>query len=110
MYTPTLGALKAIDNGYANSLSDYALNHFIPAFEYAQIYPTMNQGLSTFKNVLFGFNTLATLGNIWMGFKNYKLAKNQLALAQDQWNTTKQELNHIRTLRDKLTKEYINGE
>jgi Lon protease-like protein len=53
---------------------------------------------------------LSTLGNLWLGLKQYGIAKKQLGLAKEQWNMTKQELNRIRTLRDHLTQSYMNGE
>jgi len=62
------------------------------------------------KPVMQGINGIATLGNLWLGFKNYGMAKKQLGLAQQQWNQTKDELNRIKTLRTKLTNSYMNGE
>lgn len=59
------------------------------------------------KPAMYGLQGLTTLGNLWLGFKQYGLYKKQLAMAQDQWNQTKQEMNRIRTLRDKLTKQYM---
>ena len=62
------------------------------------------------KPTLQGANTVATLGNLWLGFKNYGIAKKQLGLAKEQWNQTKEELNRIKTLRTQLTNSYMNGE
>jgi len=55
-------------------------------------------------------NGLSSLGSLWLGFKNYGLAKKQLGIAQDQWNQTKQELSRINTIRKNLTNSYVNGE
>lgn len=58
----------------------------------------------------YAINGLSSLGSLWLGFKNYGLAKKQLGMAQEQWNQTKQELSRINALRTKLTNSYVNGE
>lgn len=50
---------------------------------------------------------LSTLGSLWLGFQNYKLAKNQLGIAREQWDKTKEELARIKTLREELTRRYM---
>jgi len=50
---------------------------------------------------------LSSLAGIYLGFKQYGIAKQQLAMAQDQWNTTKNEMNRINNVRQKLTASYI---
>jgi hypothetical protein len=135
----TLGSLKAVDNGYANSFNDYNniglsnigyefTNNQLPLNTLAEYNPSLynlklldrtltdqenwqnswqNQYL---KPAMMGIQGLTTLGNLWLGFKQYGIAKKQLGMAQEQWNMTKQELNRIRTLRDHLTQSYMNGE
>ena len=66
-----------------------------------------NQYLKPGMELLSG---LSTLGNMWLGMKQYGIAKKQLGMAEDQWNMTKNELGRIRTLRDHLTQSYMNGE
>jgi len=93
--------LRNIDGGY-NTLASLQQNLLNTTKE-----PTY---INTLKGVSLGINTLASLGSLWLGFKNYSLAKKQLGIAKEQWNQTKQELNRIKTLREHLTQEYMNGE
>lgn len=59
------------------------------------------------KPISSGVTSLATLGSLWLGFRNYSLAKKQLSMAREQWNMTRDELNRIRSAREKLTKSYF---
>ena len=61
------------------------------------------------KPALMGVQTLASLGNLWLGFKNYKIAKKQLGLAEEQWGKTKEELNRIKSVRQRITNSYMKG-
>ena len=54
-----------------------------------------------------GVQALSSLSNIYLGFQQIGLAKKQLGIAQSQWNEQKQELNHIREVRNNLTKKYM---
>jgi len=56
-----------------------------------------------------GISTLGTLGSLWLGFKQYGLMKDQLGMAKEQWNRTKQELDRIQAVRKKLTDSYMNS-
>jgi len=49
----------------------------------------------------------SSLGNLFLGFKQYGLAKEQMGLAREKWSMTKDELNRIKGLRSKLTKQYM---
>ena len=49
---------------------------------------------------------LASLANIYSGFKQLDLMKDQLGIAKDQWATTKEELARVRKVRDRLNKQY----
>ena len=52
-------------------------------------------------------SALSSLGNLFLGYKQYGLAKQQMGLAKEKWNMTKDELNRIKGLRSKLTKQYM---
>jgi len=54
-----------------------------------------------------GIQAFSTLGNLYLGFKQYDIAKQQLGMAKEQWAMTKDELNRIRATREKLTREYM---
>ena len=62
-----------------------------------------NQYLSP---ILKGVQGLGSLANIYMGFKGLDLAKQQLGLAKEQWATTKDEINRIKRVRQKINKQY----
>ena len=49
----------------------------------------------------------SSLGNLFLGYKQYGLAKQQMGLAKEKWNMTKDELNRIKKLRSALTKQYM---
>jgi hypothetical protein len=49
---------------------------------------------------------LSSLAGIFLGFQQYKLMKEQLGIAKDQWNTTKEEIEHIRNVRSNLSNQY----
>ena len=49
----------------------------------------------------------SSLGNLFLGYKQYGLAKQQMGLAKEKWNMTKDELNRIKNLRSALTKQYM---
>jgi hypothetical protein len=60
------------------------------------------------------YQALGTLGqlgsglaNIYLGFQQYDIAKDQLGLAKEQWATTKAEIDRINTTRDKLSSQYM---
>jgi len=59
------------------------------------------------KPTLMGLQGLGTLANIYTGFQQLKLAKQQLGMAKEQWSTTKDELNRIKRVRQKLSKQYM---
>ena len=61
------------------------------------------------KPLNMGITTFGTLGSLWLGFKQYSLMKDQLAMAKEQWNRTKQELDRIQAVRKKLTDSYMNS-
>ena len=63
-----------------------------------------NQYLKPGLGILQG---LGTLGSLWLGFKQYDVAKQQLGLAKEQWAKTKEELDRINRVRSKITKEYF---
>ena len=58
---------------------------------------------------LKGIGALGSLANIWMGFQGLDLAKQQLGLAKEQWATTKDEINRIKGVRNKLNQQYVGG-
>lgn len=52
---------------------------------------------------------LGTLGSLWLGFKQYDVAKDQLGLAKEQWAKTKEELDRIKSVRQRITDSYMNS-
>jgi len=50
---------------------------------------------------------VSSLANIYLGFKALGLAKEELGIKKDQWAQAKQELNHMRATRKRLTSSYM---
>jgi len=100
--------INPVVNASPQTLGNVLLAHNIYEMDKNNTEPTWVNGY--LKPAMYGVSALSTLGNLWLGFKNYSVAKKQLGLAEDQWNQTKQELNRIRALRTKLTNSYMNGE
>ena len=82
----------------------------------ANYYNTLNKSLSDYQNswqykylkpASELVSTASSLGNIFLGMKQYNLAKEQLGLAREKWDLTKQELSRIKNLRNKLTTQYM---
>ena len=75
------------------------------------------QGNNGFLGGLFGgsgMNTLMGLGQLGLGFMNFGLQnqymdmmKEQLGMARERWDMTKDELNRIRGVRDRLNSSYM---
>lgn len=59
------------------------------------------------KPVSMAIGALTSLGNVYLGYKQYGIAKEQLGLAKEKWNMTKDELNRISKLRTTLTNKYM---
>jgi hypothetical protein len=57
-----------------------------------------------------GVDAFATLGNLFLGFKQYGIAKQQLGIAKEQWKYTKEELERIRKVREKANKKFLGEE
>ena len=57
----------------------------------------------------FGLATqgLGSLANIYSGFQQLKLAREQTDMARDQWNETKNEIARIKKVRDNLNTSYM---
>ena len=62
---------------------------------------------------LKGIGGLATLGNLYMGFQGMQnqnkymgMMKDQLSMAKEQWQTTKDEINRIKEVRKKINASY----
>jgi len=89
----TLANFKKLDYDLSNYMPDENTNY--------------NFNIEPFKQLNFGINSFATLGNLFLGFKKYNLAKDQLKLAKQQWNITLDEINRIKNVRDRITKEYL---
>ena len=64
----------------------------------------INTYVGNFAKIATGLNSLA---GMFLGFKNYQLAKKQVSLANEQWQRTKEELDRIRKVRNKLTAKYM---
>lgn len=62
-----------------------------------------NQYLKPFS---MGAQAINGLSNIYLGFQNLKLQKQQLGLAREQWAATKAEMDRIANVRQKLTAQY----
>ena len=81
----------------------------------ASVAPLFNQqqGMGGFMGGMKGLGSLmgglSSLAGIFMGFKQLDLMKEQLGIAKDQWNTTKEELNRIRGVRKRLGNEYMSS-
>ena len=82
----------------------------------ANYYNTLNKSLSDYQNswqykylkpASELVSTASSLGNIFLGMKQYNLAKEQLGMAREKWDLTKQELSRIKNLRNKLTTQYM---
>jgi len=109
----TLGNFKYVDNnmiknntGYIEPQVDYTMKT-LSNQSYVQNQQTMQNFTEQYlKPLNYGISTLGTLGSLYLGFKNYGLAKDQLSLAKDQWSKTKEELDRIKSLREKITSEW----
>jgi hypothetical protein len=77
-----LGKQKAFDNSFIGQMSPY---------------------ISGFANVAQGLGSLAS---IYSGFQMLDMYGDQLDIAKDQWATTKEELNRVRNVRNKLNESY----
>jgi len=113
----SIGKLKAIDNAMIQnpvlSPEDAVFNYDLNALK-SEYYANQNFGTNGLVNnylkpLNLGVSTLSTLGGLYLGFKQYGLAKEQLSMAKEQWNRTKQELDRIQNVRKKLTDSYMNG-
>lgn len=56
--------------------------------------------------VMQGIQGLSSLGGMYLGFQNLKLQKKQVGLAQEQWATTKKEMERIAGVRKNLNASY----
>jgi len=113
----TLGEFTNIDNKMVNnpSLGAYGaqFNYELQGLQNQQ-WVNSNTGTNNFMNnylkpLNYGISTLGTLGSLWLGFKQYGLAKQQLGIAKEQWSKTKEELNRIKSVRERLTDSYMNS-
>jgi len=57
-----------------------------------------------FANIAGG---LASLAGIYTGFKELGMAEDQLDIAKEKWAVTKDEMNRIKGVRDKITLDYM---
>jgi hypothetical protein len=110
--------------GYATGDQAYGSFAQNPAFGTNTVSAMNNMGGSTglwgglgdmFKG-MGGMQGLMGLGQLAMGFMNYGLQKDylgmmneQLDMEREQWQTTKDEMNRIRGVRDRLNQEYGGG-
>ncbi len=94
------------DYYYQQQHPEYALLSKMSENQYAQQNSFENKYL---KPLNTGISTLGTLGSLYLGFKQYGLAKKQLGIAEEQWKRTKQELDRIQNVRKKLTDSYMNS-
>jgi len=63
-----------------------------------------NKSMGSVGKIMGGVSSLA---NIYLGFKALGLAKEELGIKKDQWAQAKQELNHMRATRKRLTASYM---
>ena len=59
-----------------------------------------------FGKVMGGVSSLA---NLYLGFKQLDMAEDALNIKKDQWKEAKNELNHMRGVRDRINKSYTTG-
>lgn len=52
-------------------------------------------------------STVASLANIYLGFQQVGIMKDQLKMAKEQWAEQKQELAHVRGVRKRLNASYM---
>jgi len=52
-------------------------------------------------------STMGSLANIYLGFQQMGIMKEQLGMAREQWAEQKQELQHVRGVRKRLTSQYM---
>ncbi len=62
------------------------------------------QGVQTASMIGQGLGSLA---NIYFGFQNLGIAKDQLDISKEQWAMTKDEINRIKDVRKKLSSSYM---
>lgn len=90
-YKDLINSQTELQKMYAKNLNDY-----LNSWQYKYLKPASE-----------AIGALSTLGNLYLGFQGYKLAKEQLSMAREQWATTKDELNRIKNLRTSLTNAYL---
>lgn len=66
----------------------------------------VDQGLGMAGKVIGGISSLA---NIYLGFQNLGMAKDELKIKKDQWKESKAELNHMRATRARIGQSYTTG-
>lgn len=82
--------------------------------EIADYYKGLSAQQGSFANqymapIAQGVGALSSLSNMYLGFQNLKLQKQQLGLAREQWQTTKDEMNRIAGVRTKITNQWASN-
>ena len=103
------GGIKPL-TAYGSSAVDQSIadvNNYNIAKDKAYQDSFMGQASPYIKGASGIASTVGSLANIYVGFKQLDIQKEQLAMAKDQWAEQKKELNHIRGVRTKLNAQYM---
>jgi len=110
---PTMTSLQ----GYGSVANNTALNNSVKGSEdiakqimdHNQKYWDSPMGKA--EPYLKGANSIAStfgsLANIYLGFQQMGIMKEQLGMAKEQWAEQKKELNHVRGVRKRLSAAYM---
>jgi hypothetical protein len=89
----SLSGLYDAQAKFYNNMNDYQNSFMGKASPYVK----------GFANIASGVSSLA---NIYLGLKQYKLAKEQLGITREQWAETKKEAESIRRTRRRIAQQY----
>jgi len=95
---------KASAGVYESQKEFYDLNNQMIKDRMGSTMYKMQPYIKGFGDIASGLGSLA---NIYAGFQQLGIAKDQLNMAKEQWATTKDEINRIRNVRNTLNTNYM---
>ena len=105
---PTMASAQAAglpmdDATEAGIRKDNSMTKYLDTLE-TNLNDPFRQGVQTASMIGQGLGSLA---NIYFGFQNLGIAKDQLDISKEQWAMTKEEINRIKDVRNKLSSSYM---
>ena len=111
-YNPNLSPAQQVypiqNPAYPNLNLGSQVPYYLTAGATAQPDYSGISGWDTAGNVMGGLGSLLNAGfGGFLGLKAYDMAKDQLGMQQEQWQTTKDELNRLKAVREGLSQAYM---